>query len=376
MKSSNTTSVMPVEQFCGERLQIAREFRGITQDELAKRVSASDTLISFCETGKKLDPAPDLIEACGEVLGFKRSYFNTSLCDAFHESECSFRHKRSASARLKDQIRAHGTLLGLVVDQLRGVLRFPKLNVPHFPVINEEDIEQAAEKCRRFWNVDTDAPINQIGRLLEHAGVIIISHIVDSTKVDAFSRNGATSVIFLNQAIKSTSRWHYDIAHECGHLVMHKNLRTGSVETEAQADRFASALLLPRRAFTREFRSSRFSWDHVFQLKRRWRVSAAAIVRRSYDLGLIDSVSYRQAYKYMSFKRWTKGEPYEPEFQQPELLASALSALGSKVAFDLHGLCEQVGFYPETFRDVTGVSVPRVKTRGNAGVIQFPIRTR
>jgi Zn-dependent peptidase ImmA (M78 family) len=194
--------------------------------------------------------------------------------------------------------------------------------------------------------------------------------------VDAFSRTGATSVIFLNQGIKSTSRWNYDIAHECGHLVMHSHLRTGSLETESQADRFASALLLPRKAFAREFRTSRFSWDHVFELKRRWRVSAGAIIRRAYDLGLIDAVAYRQAYKYMSFKRWTKGEPFEPDFQQPELLASAISALGSKVSLDLPGLCERLRFTPNTFEDVTGVPVPRQKTNGRGDVIQFPAKSK
>lgn len=371
---NSAESVTLDERFSGERLQVAREFRGLTQVELAEKVIASDTLISFCETGRKADPRADLIAACGEVLGFRPEFFYAPLLDPFREPECSFRHKRSASIRIKDQIRAHGTLLGLIVNELRCILRFPKLNVPRFPATTSEEIEQSAEKTRRFWRLDTDGPINQIGRLLEHAGVIIISHVVDSTKIDAFSRTGATSVIFLNQAIKSTSRWNYDIAHECGHLVMHSQLRTGSLETEAQADRFASALLLPRKAFGREFRTRRFSWDHVFELKQRWRVSAGAIIRRAYDLGLIDAVAYRQAYKYMSFKRWTKGEPHEPDFQQPELLASAISALGTKVNLDLSALCERLRFTPRTFEDVTGVPVPRKKTKGHGDIIQFPQR--
>lgn len=375
-KNNSPTSETPVERkFSGERLQVAREFRGLTQDQLAAKVFASDTLISLCEKGRKTDPTPDLIAACGEVLGFRPHFFYTPLSDLFKESECSFRHKRTAPVRLKDQIRAHGTLLGIVIAQLRKVLRFPALNVPHFPIERHEEVEQAAERTRRFWGVNSDGPIHQIGRLLEHAGVLIVSHVVESTKVDAFSRNGGTSIIFLNQAIRSTSRWNYDIAHECGHLVMHKNVLTGSIETETQADRFASALLLPPGAFCREFRAASFSWDHIFRLKQRWKVSAGAIVRRAYDLGLIDAVSYRQAYKYMSFKRWTKGEPHEPEFQNPELLESALNALGSKVQLDLPSLCEQIGFIPGTFADVTGVAVPRSRMRQNAGVIQFPSRS-
>src|SRR4051794_40293682 len=131
-KTNSAPSVTPDDQFSGERLQVAREFRGLTQVDLGQKVIASDTLISFCETGKKLDPTPNLVAAFGEVLGLRPSFFYAPLPDPFRECECSFRHRRSASVRLKDQIRAHGTLLGLVVNELRGVLRFPKLNVPHF----------------------------------------------------------------------------------------------------------------------------------------------------------------------------------------------------------------------------------------------------
>jgi Zn-dependent peptidase ImmA (M78 family) len=104
-----------------------------------------------------------------------------------------------------------------------------------------------------------------------------------------------------------------------------------------------------------------FSWEHVFDLKRRWRVSAAAIVRRAYDLGLLDAVAYRRAFQYMSFKAWNRGEPYEPSFQSPELLSNALNALGSGVDLTLSALCDELHFLPDTFRDVTGVSVPTTK---------------
>ena len=54
-------------------------------------------------------------------------------------------------------------------------------------------------------------------------------------------------------------------------------------------------------------------------------MSAAAIVRRAYDLGLIGAVEYRKAYKYMAWKKWpTTGEPEKPSFQEPELLGSAV----------------------------------------------------
>lgn len=349
------------ESFSGQRLQLAREFRGLTQTELGKRVSASCALLSLCEAGKKKNPAPDLIDACGSVLGFEPAFFYRPLDDIFHENECNFRHRRTTPNSLKTRIRAHATMMGMVIDRLRRLFRFPALDVPRIPASSAEEIEAAAEQCRRHWKLGIDAPISQIGRVLEHAGVVVVPHLVESTKVDAFSRFGRTTIIFLNQAIPSTSRWNFDIAHECGHLVMHEGIVTGSIETEAAADRFASALLMPRRAFSREFRTKSFAWTHVFDLKRRWNASAAAIIRRAYDLGLIGAVGYRQSYKYMSFKGWTRSEPSEPSFQQPELLATALDGLGKKVPQTLDELRRELQFTSQTFQDVTGLAVPPQK---------------
>ena len=365
---------MPVqsEVFIGERLQVAREFRGLTQKQLGDAVAASHALVSLCETGKKKDPAKDLVEAYGCILGFEPPFFYRPLEDVFREDECSFRHRRTTPERLKAQIRAHATLVGIVVDRLRSLFKFPQFNVPQMPATSVEEIESAAERCRLYWNLGVDGPILQPSRALEHAGVIIVSHVVQSTKVDAFSRHGRTTVIFLNQSIQSTSRWTFDIAHECGHLVMHPGIPTGSIETEVEANRFASAFLRPRKAFARDFRMKAFSWEHVFDLKRRWRVSAAAIVKRAYDLGLLGAVGYRQAFKYMSAKGWrTSGEPNEPAFQAPELLATALNALGTKVDLTLEKLCGELHFTTDTFRDVTGFSVPVPKPKP-IDVIPFP----
>lgn len=362
----------PRDVFWGEKLQIAREFRGLTQKELSEAVSASPALVSLCESGKKNPSSPDLVEAFGAVLGFEPDFFYGEIEDVFREEQCSFRHRRATPERTKNKIRAHGTLIGLVVARLKSCFRFPSLDIPRITASTVEEIEVAAERCREHWNLGLDGPIMEVGRVLERAGVVIVSQLTDVQKVDAFSRYGVISVIVLNQHVKSTSRWHFDIGHECAHLVMHQGMDTGSIETEAAADRFSGAFLMPRRAFAREFRSAgSFSWPHIFALKRRWRTSASAIVKRSYQLGLLGAVEYRKAYKHMAWKKWpTLGEPEEPSFQEPELLSTALNSLGSKVDLTLDRLRKELHFTPETFREVTGVEVPSQIPKANT--IPFP----
>ncbi len=364
--------LFPSEVFWGERLRLAREFRGLTQTELAEKVAASCALISLCENGKKREPARDLVEACADVLGFLPEFFYAPLEDVFREGECSFRHRRATPEGTKTKIRAHATLIGMVIQRLRSSFKFPVLDMPHIPVRSIDDVDQAAEESRRHWKIGLDSPIKGIGRLLERSGVFIVGHLVTSTKVDAFSRQGRTSVIFLNRSIASPSRWHFDIAHECGHLIMHLGIPTGTKDTEAAADRFASAFLMPKAAFSREFSTAPFSWPHVFALKHRWQTSAAAIVHRAYDLDLISAVDYRRGFQYLSAKGWNKGEPHEPEFQEPELLSTTLNALGTKVELTLQQLCTDLKFDRETFREITNVAVPMPTPKAKpSGVIPF-----
>jgi len=358
--------------FCGERLQLAREFRGWTQKQLGDEVAASHALISQYENGKKKDPGSDLAEAFGSVLGFETEFFYRPVEDPFLEEECNFRHLRSASERIKNRVRAHATLIGMVVSRLRKQFRFPDLDIPKIPASTVEEIELAAEGSRQHWKISPDGPILQIGRLLERAGVVIVQHLVDTRTIDAFSREGRSTLIFLNKSLPFPSRWIFDIGHECGHLVMHHGLHTGTVETELAANKFAGALLLPRRVFAREFQIATFSWKHIFDLKRRWRVSAAAIVRRAYDLSLIGAVTYRRAFQYMSAQGWkTNGEPHEPEFQEPESLLTAMNRLGPDVDLTMDQLRRELCFTPETFREVTGFSVPEPK-RVKPDILHFP----
>jgi Zn-dependent peptidase ImmA (M78 family) len=174
------------------------------------------------------------------------------------------------------------------------------------------------------------------------------------------------AVIFPNQEIQSSSRWNFELAHELGHLVMHRGVRTGNRGTEDAANLFARAFLMPRGAFGGEFRELPFSWHHVFQLKKRWNASATAIVTRAYDLRLLGAVEYRKAKKHIASKGWTKEEPHERRFDQSGRFEEALNELAQKanltIDLPIEKFCRELFFTPETFRDVTGMAIPPKNT--------------
>lgn len=351
---------MSEREFVGARLELARAFQHVTLKALADTVSVSFGLLSHYENGLRKQPAGDLVEALARALDVEPGFFFEPLPDEWRERECSFRRRVATPEGVKKRARAHGTMIDLVVRALVSKVRFPTYNIPSIAARTTEQIEMAAEACREHWKLGV-GPIPHVGRVAEKNGVILVQHLRHADKIDAFARRGQFSVIVLNTARTSTSRWIFDVAHELGHFVLHEGLETGSKETEEQANFFASAFLLPRKTFAREFRARPFSWTHIFDLKRRWFISASAIIRRAFTLSLIDAITYRRCYQYMSMHGWLKREPHEPTFAGPEWLPSAYALAASRFQMTATTLCEGLHLTHAAFTAITGLPVDAVR---------------
>lgn len=347
------------KEFVGSRLELARSFEHLTLKALGTKVSASTSLLGHYENGLRKQPADHLLAALAEVLKVKPDFFFEPLTDVWLEEECSFRRRVATPEGIKKRARAHGSMIGLVIRELTTKVQFPAYNIPELRADSLAQIDDIAEKCRQFWGLGL-GPIPHVGRVAEHNGVVLVQHLQHADKIDAFARRAEHSIIVLNTARTSTSRWIFDVAHELGHFVMHSGIETGSRETEAQANYFASALLLPKTTFAQEFRARPFSWSNIFELKRRWCISAAAIIRRAFNLSLLDGVAYRRCYQFMSIQGWLKKEPHEPEFVGPEWLPSAFS-LAEQLGLSPAALCDRLHITPELFTKITGLEVEPIR---------------
>ncbi len=116
---------------------------------------------------------------------------------------------------------------------------------------------------RKDWGVPS-GPISSVVGLLESHGVVVIRMTLESADVDKGDR----------------ARSRFDAAHELGHLVIHGAEFWGLTEVEKQAHGFAAAFLMPRDQIYREL-PQRVDWPSLFQLKRRWQVSLAALLMRA-----------------------------------------------------------------------------------------------
>lgn len=336
-----------VKEFLGNKLRLARMFYGMTLAQLGETLSSSRQYIQRLETDNETCPSKEMLDALAEVLNVEVEFFFDRI-EEVREDQGHFRRLQTTPLHVKNTVLSYGTLFNLLVRHLEEYVDLPPVNVPLVEVSTREDIERAAELCRKEWGLGLDAPVLNMTRTLENAGVVVTTFKGVSEKVDAFSLVRGRPVIVRSIDKESTSRLRFDLAHECGHLVMHDAIQTGDPDTESEANQFASAFLLPRTAFLKEFPKRRtIDWQLLFEMKKRWGVSVQAIVRRAYDLGMLTAVQYRNANVYISRMQWKRNEPHEPELEIPEIIPAAVRYLRDVEGISVEDLAHALHVKPD-----------------------------
>ena len=162
--------------------------------------------------------------------------------------------------------------------------------------------------------------------------MIVTGFNTNESKIDAFSQRtllksrdnyqGEIFLIAVDQGTKPMGRIRFDLAHELAHVLLHpwsEGLDMIPKEEfkhrEAQANMFAGAFLLPAESFIKDVRAYPTDLKYYLWLKRKWRVSVAAMVYRSRQLEIITSNQHQYMMRQISKNGWRKQEPDdEPYF--------------------------------------------------------------
>ncbi|HHA2820794.1 TPA: helix-turn-helix domain-containing protein [Stenotrophomonas maltophilia] len=284
--------------FNGAQLRTARHFWGMTLQEIADAISTTRQFVSQLETGKAKPGRSDaIVQALANVVEVHPDFLFRSEREQVHEEQAHFRKLAATKASTRQMVLARGSIFGQVVDFIAKRVRLPDVNIPdHSNCTSAEQIERAAELTRMHWELGL-GPISHMVRVVERAGIVVAFFNEASAQVDALSIASKRPIIVRNDAKKSPFRQRFDIAHELGHLVLHEGQVTGDRKTESEANRFASAFLLPRSTFAKAFprKGTRLDWAGIRQLKLTFGASKAAILYRARSLDLIDENQYRSA---------------------------------------------------------------------------------
>ncbi len=329
MNETNGLSHITAYQFNPESLTIAREYRGYKKNELAIKLNLTPSAITQFEKGE-VKPTPQTVADLCLVLKFPSSFFTQKVESPLitHE-QCHFRSLMSCSQIERRRMVAAGNLIGKIVKFVDERIELPSEQVSNsvfYGTENVSQIEEVAEKVRKDWGLGL-GPIDNVIHLMENKGVLVFRLLEESRKLDAFSLwQGKRPFIFLNSEKGSASRSRFDASHELGHLILHSEYLPGNKFQELQANQFASAFLMPRETFLKEC-PHRLVWNHFLELKQRWKVSLAALVRRAKDLKIISEDTYKRANVQIQKNGWKYNEPSEPEIEMPTILLQAVNLL-------------------------------------------------
>lgn len=328
MNKTSDLLYLTAHQFNPERLKIAREYRGLKKNELSQKLNLTPSAITQFENGQA-KPNTQTIAQMSIALRFAPSFFakpnNVAVISA---EQCHFRSLLSCSQIERRRMVAAGNLIGDIVEFIEEHINLPLEKVSASSCYGAEtfdEIEEAAQKVRSDWGLGL-GPIDNVIYLLEAKGILVFRLLENSRRLDAFSLWQNHPLVFLNSEKGSASRNRFDAAHELGHLILHSDYLPGNKVLELQANQFASAFLLPRETFLKEC-PRRLVWNHFLELKRRWKVSLPALVRRARDLKIISEDTYNRA-NFQISKNWRlSGEPNEPELEKPTILSNAFKLL-------------------------------------------------
>ena len=267
-------AALPKRRLVVSRLKDARLAACLNQSELAAAVGVTRQAVSAYEQGEK-SPDHETMTRIAEALKQPVSYFASEDRPVFGEySSIFFRTVGPATKRRNMACTVLSKWFTQVTTYIDQLVNFPVVQIPTVSPAAEngryeaEEIETAAEECRKSWSLGF-GPISNMVSLLEVNGITVCRCGVDRDSVEAFSFwNGNRPFVVLASEKKSAVRSRYDAAHELGHLVLHRWVGADELEDPKTLKVIEQKLIASRPRFC--FRGSRFrqrclphGWMHL-----------------------------------------------------------------------------------------------------------------
>lgn len=331
--------------YTGARLRQARLAASLSAADLAEKVGVTRQAIYAAEAGKPL--SAEKMQQLALVLGVPLDFFYRPIPQhALPEGAINFRRLKSAPEAQKDWARSALGWMAELAMLFEELLQLPATTLPDLgqmppSALSAQDIEEAAIATRRHFGLGF-GPIDRLMLLLENHGVLV-GTVPLSAEMDGVSAWFTGRAAVLVKQHLNAFRARFDLAHELGHLVLHRHLQPDDLDDKAtldlvedQAHHFAGAFLLPESSYGAE--AVRTDLDYLLTLKRRWGVSIAAQIKRLEALDMLSKDQCSRLWQNLARRRWRNPEPLDQETQaeRPLLLRRAAEFLAAHQALPFH----------------------------------------
>lgn len=334
---SNQQERVP-EHFRFELLSLRRRMLGLNQTELAKAAGISQGTLSKMEQGLK-EVSVSQLETLVQALKCPASFFfqpereygpPLSMHDGMYR-------KGAVSIKAIDKIIAElNTRIAHARTLLKSSELEPELPLPFYePEDYRSDFEKIAQNVRRAWLMPR-GPVKNLTDYMERAGILIIKCDMSGARIDGVSYqvSGLPPIVFLNDDIPA-DRERFTLAHELGHLVMHK-YPTENMEKEANS--FAAAFLMPEIDIAPVLKG--ITLEKAAALKPYWKVSIGSLLYKAKTLKAVDDGQMQYLWRMRSALGWNTKEPESLDFpnETPTLLNAMLLNMQNDLNYSLEEL--------------------------------------
>lgn len=339
----------------GEMLRLARQRRGFTQKDASARLGIVQPLLSRLENGVS-EPDEPVLTRAAIVYDLPRAFFD--LREPVYGPPVSVhpmaRAKADVTSRELDMVTAELNIRVMHIRKFLDSIEFePEKTIPQLDIDQYESVEKITSIVRAHWSMPK-GPVKNIMNYVEKAGAIVGISDFSGASVSGitFRAPGQPPLILLNGA-HPADRMRFTLAHEIGHLVMH---RFPSPNMEQEANEFASCFLMPKAEIEESLTCRRITLDYLASLKPEWRVSMQAILMRAKSLDLIDYNQNRYLWQQISARGWRLREPPELDFpaESPSVMKSIIRNHISVLGYSLQDLCGLVPMYEADFLKLYG----------------------
>lgn len=321
--------------FNGSRLKAARQYNGMTISEVAQALKITNQSVSQFENNK-VEPKRENVFLLSNLLGFPREYFYESDNLGITIGNTYFRSLSSTSKKARNVQVEKVRLLVKIYEGIETYIKFPKFDLEQQDSTNPEEL---AEYVRNEWGLE-NKPIYNLIDIMEKHGIIITNAFEENSNIDAYSHvevleNRMVPIVVLGYE-KNIFRQQFNAAHELGHILtdgMYELEELSKAEyrdMEKFMNKFAGALLVPRELFLKDLMGKwKLDLGYYIELKKKYRVSAQALIVRANQIGAITANQYQYLMKQISQKNYRKSEPLDDAYQLifPRYLKHAMNLI-------------------------------------------------
>ncbi|MYE92553.1 MAG: ImmA/IrrE family metallo-endopeptidase, partial [Gemmatimonadetes bacterium] len=300
----------------GKRLRLARKRAGLSLRSLAERMDprVSAQAISKYEAGRMM-PSSAVLVALGEALDVSLDFLMSDRIDVLDGLE--FRKDPGTSSR--DRARAEAVLIDrleryLTIEDILGIPaagdRFAHCRCDC--LADEAEIDERADRLREDWNLGMN-PVPSLCALLEDKGIKVVEadlpERISGLACRAMRQGRVVADAVVVSKRTNVERKRFTLAHELAHKII-RSTGNPAIRLEAAMNRFAGAFLVPGRDLLEKVgaRRRRVTYYEIARLKHAYGVSAAAMLVRLGQVGVLRPSAVRRA--FATFARpWLTSEP-------------------------------------------------------------------